>query len=89
MGVLGTIKADCTFNQMSYKEKLKTGPYYSFDLKAATDLMPVSLQERIVSAILSPEQARAWKHIMVGYPFDTTNGKISYATGQPMGAYSS
>lgn len=61
MDLLDTIKQDCTFNQMSYREKIlnESGPFYSYDLTAATDLMPVKLQVRIISALLSPEQAKA------------------------------
>jgi len=93
MDALKRIKSDCTFDQMSYKEKIlsESGPFYSFDLKSATDLMPVSLQVKLVEKILGREKALAWYNIMVGYGF-CVNGSsepIHYATGQPMGAYSS
>jgi hypothetical protein len=93
MEALKRIESDCTFDQMSYKEKIlhESGPFYSYDLKSATDLMPVSLQVRIVSSLLGSEKASAWYNIMVGYGFDNdeSSDSIFYKTGQPMGAYSS
>jgi len=57
--LLKGIKADCTFNQLSHRS-LKRGPYYSIDLKNATDRFPVKLQVAVLKALTgSTEYAEA------------------------------
>jgi hypothetical protein len=57
--LLAKIKADCTFSQLSHKT-LKKGPYYSIDLKNATDRFPLSFQVKVLAAITgSVEYAQA------------------------------
>jgi hypothetical protein len=63
--------------------------YYSFDLSAATDRFPIRVQKQVLGILIGPERAEAWAHIMVGYPFAYAGRSVSYACGQPMGAYSS
>jgi hypothetical protein len=93
MGILRGIKTDCTFNQDSFNSKLpSSGPYYSFDLSAATDRMPILLQKKIVSSVIGEERAEAWARLLTQLEF--VNHKFpgvsfKYETGQPMGAYSS
>jgi len=71
---------------------------YSFDLKAATDRIPIDLQVRLLSDLLGGPLARSWKTILVGIPYHTLRLKarcgrggaaLRYKVGQPMGAYSS
>lgn len=71
---------------------------YSYDLKAATDRIPIELQMRILSIFLRPNLAKAWVKMLVGVPFSISSLKmrfgkggdsVRYAVGQPMGAYSS
>jgi hypothetical protein len=58
--ILKRIPEDCTFDQSSFIAKLpKEGPFYSFDLHAATDRLPVEMQEDILSSIIGGERARA------------------------------
>lgn len=86
------IKQDLTFNQTSALGRLpNTGPYYSLDLHAATDRFPVSLQHRVLGELIgSHEYADAWLRTMTGHEFMNPFGNpVKYATGQPMGAYSS
>nr|UPW42113.1 MAG: putative RNA dependent RNA polymerase [Zhejiang mito-like virus 6] len=93
MGILRGIKSDCTFDQNAFYTKLPSrGPYFSFDLSAATDRMPILLQKRIVSAVVGEERAEAWARLLTQLEF--VNHKypdkyFKYETGQPMGAYSS
>lgn len=92
--VLKKIPQDCTFDQGSFKEKLVNSTvFYSIDLTAATDRFPIELIGQILNAQLPQSYVTAWKDVMVGYSFDVkTKGgtqKISYAVGNPMGAYSS
>jgi len=100
--ILKTIPRDCTFNQGNFTEFVheNMGPnsFHSLDLTAATDRMPIALQQRVLSWIIGEAKSEAWKRILVGLPFSITlrdenhrfvTKEISYNTGQPMGAYSS
>nr|UUW21449.1 MAG: RNA-dependent RNA polymerase [Guiyang mito-like virus 6] len=87
---LKAIKNDCTFDQDKFRSLLGySGPFYSLDLKNATDRMPVSFQERILRLLVGSFKARLWKSILTDYAFDSDVGPILYRAGQPMGAYSS
>jgi len=92
MRILRRIPTDCTFDQGSFKDyALFHDQYFSFDLTAATDRMPLLLQERILSRIIGKERAKDWSDIMVKEGFSSKGfpGSIHYRAGQPMGAYSS
>jgi hypothetical protein len=92
MDLLRGIKSDCTFNQEGFISKLPSrGPYYCFDLHAATDRMPLSLQKRIISSIVGEERAEAWARLLVSQSYSNKDlpDNIYYVKGQPMGAYSS
>jgi hypothetical protein len=67
------------------------GPIFSYDLSAATDRLPVSLQEAILSHVFTPRFAFLWKEILVGRSYYHPDRKesLKYAVGQPMGALSS
>jgi len=61
--LLKTLKTDGTFDQMSpinnlIKQKDKIDNYYSFDLSAATDRLPLELQKEILSIFTSKEYAK-------------------------------
>jgi hypothetical protein len=77
---------------------------WSYDLSAATDRLPVSLQEHLLGALTSLRLASVWRWLMTERWFklspalvNSTCGKsksdktyaVKYAVGQPMGAYSS
>jgi len=71
---------------------------FSFDLSAATDRLPVSLQEKILSVCFGKEFSSLWRTILVGRTYyvryksasgKTESNNLSYAVGQPMGALSS
>lgn len=88
---------DGTFDQVKMAEAVKgwTGnskhELYSFDLTAATDRLPVSVQEHILSHLLGDKDiAASWRKILVMRDYHTDSGdKLRYAVGQPMGARSS
>lgn len=70
MTILRGIKADCTFNQDAFHSKLPLrGPYYCFDLHAATDRMPLYLQENILSSIVGDDKAKAWSRLLTSIEF--------------------
>jgi hypothetical protein len=91
-GMLRRIKTDCTFNQNRFLEVLpSTGPYYSLDLTAATDRMPLQVQKRVLSYVMSDEQVNSWARLLTSMEFTISGSTdtVRYTTGQPMGAYSS
>jgi hypothetical protein len=75
-------------------------PHWSYDLKAATDTIPLALYKEVLSGFLrsegeSEEQARSrvelWAKVLVDREWMTPDGLnfVKYGTGQPMGALSS
>jgi hypothetical protein len=90
--LLKSLRPDCTFNQGGFRTKLpRSGPYYSMDLTAATDRLPVEIQEKVLAELVSIEYAAAWRSLLCDHPFPLTwaPGSVVYGAGQPMGAYSS
>jgi len=88
--VLRKIPQDCTFDQGSFKERVKDWKvFYSIDLTNATDRFPIYLISQVLKGLLPSEFVNSWERIMVKHPFDFQGRKISYAVGNPMGAYSS
>lgn len=88
---LKKIRQDVTFSQGSFKDLIDghEGPFHSVDLSAATDRFPIELICQLLEVRFGSEYSSSWKNIMVGFPFDSPHGKISYSVGNPMGAYSS
>lgn len=93
--VLRRIPSDMTFDQGAFVERVKgwSDPvFYSVDLTAATDRFPISVISQVLRGRFPKEYVDAWEHVMVGETFDVPqlkDRKISYAVGNPMGAYSS
>lgn len=97
--ILELIEEDGTFDQMKPVKRVlsrngyKNVKYYSFDLSAATDRLPIILQKDILN-ILFPSLGTLWASLLVNmdYTYKTSHGKlreVRYSVGQPMGAYSS
>lgn len=84
-------RVDATFNQDAGFTKIPQGKtYYSFDLTSATDRLPLSFQEVVVTYLLGDKRfTQHWKDILVKEPFDLQGKPVYYKAGQPMGAYSS
>lgn len=85
---------DGTFNQMKPLQRVPFGkaPIYSFDLSAATDRLPITLQSRLLTHRFGALFGALWTVLLVhrDYLIPNTKGKaVSYAVGQPMGALSS
>jgi len=98
------IDQDGTHDQLKPVKALLKGvskdqTIYSYDLSAATDRLPILVQQIILGHIWSPYFSAAWKELLVGRSYSVPRpeeGKVStlpssvkYAVGQPMGAYSS
>lgn len=88
--VLRKIPQDCTFEQESFIEKIKDWEYFcSADLSAATDRFPLTLICEVLKGHLSVEYVNAFSRILVDRPFHYGEEKLTYKTGNPMGAYAS
>jgi hypothetical protein len=89
--ILSNIPMDGTFNQLKPLQESKNWKsLYSLDLSSATDRLPLSIQKEIIN-YLFPDIADAWANVLVGRQYYNPEDKslLSYAVGQPMGAYSS
>lgn len=88
---LRKIPQDRTFTQADQLRVLAPpgNKYHSLDLTAATDRFPIWLQVQVLSELISPKVAQAWRLMMVDTPFELAGRTYKYAAGQPMGAYSS
>jgi len=91
------LSTDGTFDQDSAVATVKSWTLSNesvlncFDLTAATDRLPVTLQREILSILLgSGSMATAWSKVLSDRSFMTPEGEaIFYQVGQPMGARSS
>lgn len=86
---LKTMESDLTFGQDIGPFGRKSQTYYSFDLTAATDRLPIFLYEKILEVVYDKGFQEAWSYLMVGQEFHWKDSTIKYSTGQPMGLYSS
>lgn len=94
--ILGRLPMDGTFDQdkplvrlLDLSKKSSSSFIASYDLSAATDRLPVSLQVAIFSPIFGERIARSWSHVLVDRPYQLKSKAYFYAVGQPMGALSS
>jgi hypothetical protein len=82
-------------------QKSFVGRSFGYDLSAATDRLPVSLQRVILSPIIGTRVSELWEKILVGRDYWLSYEKderastglpgvaLRYSVGQPMGALSS
>lgn len=98
--ILKKIPQDGTFDQVAPIRRLQELGYtnfWSFDLSAATDRLPLLLQAVLMSKLITSHGANLWMTILVGRPYslpkrarDATGlDEVWYAVGQPMGARTS
>jgi len=99
--ILRTIPNDGTFDQSAafsraVEKSRVTGHCFGYDLTAATDRLPISIQVSILKSIIGDKLASLWSVILVGRdyiippnPHDIPVGSLKYSVGQPMGALSS
>jgi len=102
---LASLPNDGTKDQIaSWKraaKKSECGRSFGYDLSAATDRLPISIQIAILAPIIGEEVANLWSKLLVGRSyylqytkeekaqFGTDGVALRYAVGQPMGALSS
>lgn len=102
--LLSSIPEDGTFNQLKPVKRLlgKVGndtTIYSYDLSAATDRIPVVIQEYLLAQVFGQSFAKCWRALLVGRPYwiskrvqrerGLATRALRYGVGQPMGGYSS
>jgi len=92
--ILKLIKEDGAFDQIKpVKALLSRGvsKTFCYDLSAATDRFPISIQVDVLSFLYNREVANAWKQVLINRPYylKETNQSYFYGAGQPMGALSS
>jgi len=100
--ILNGIDQDGTMDQIKpIKGLLKSDPSYlaSLDLSAATDRLPIWLQESLLIPLLGKEGSSHWRNLLVNRDYSLHIGSktegpgydvnVRYAVGQPMGALSS
>lgn len=90
---------DGTFDQLAPLNKAwGHKALYSLDLSAATDRLPIRLQESLLADLLADkEYAAAWRRLLVDRDYTVPKAAraegcpptVRYAVGQPMGALSS
>lgn len=91
MNKLQNLPCDRTYTQSPFhKWEINNESFWSLDLSSATDRFPVELQKRLMARIFDMKLAQAWQSILQERTFSTPEGyQLRYATGQPMGTYSS
>nr|UPW42219.1 MAG: putative RNA dependent RNA polymerase [Yunnan mito-like virus 44] len=90
--LLSTIITDGTFDQLAPVRRLyELGhtEFYSFDLTAATDRLPVRLQGQVLSILVNKEFSENWVKLLTSRPWYLKLVPYFYSVGQPMGALSS
>lgn len=93
--ILKLIPQDGAFDQIAPVRALiqrnKSLKTYCFDLSAATDRFPISVQVDLLSHLYNRDVALAWKQVLVNRPYylRETGKSYTYGAGQPMGALSS
>jgi hypothetical protein len=102
--ILEEIPQDGTFDQLRPVKRLlkKVGndtTIYSYDLSAATDRIPVVIQELLLAQVFGESFAKSWRALLVDRPYwvskrvqrerGLASRALFYGVGQPMGGYSS
>lgn len=94
LDLLKKLRTDGTYDQnriavITRDKTLSKSDIYCFDLSSATDRFPVLLQEELLSRIIGPEAAKAWRSLVSDRYFRTPYGDVKYSVGQPMGLFTS
>lgn len=100
--ILKSLPNDGTFDQEGavkrcFQKTAKAGFSYGYDLSAATDRLPISLQRSVMAALFGAKVADNWKKLLIerdyhfayGQEGEQEEGALRYSVGQPMGALSS
>lgn len=92
MDCLKRMPNDGTFSHSDLSKRVKgftsRHSLYCFDLTAATDRMPIRLQEKVLTPLLG-DLSVWWTKLISERDFRFKDQQIRYGTGQPMGMLSS
>lgn len=87
--VLKKLPCDGTFSHSriasTVRKYTKNGGLTCYDLKAATDRIPVDLQQRILSILIGEKLSSLWRYLLCERDFHINGNSVRYAVGQPMG----
>jgi len=96
---LKSLPNDGTFDQTASVKRgsvksIESSCSFGYDLSAATDRLPIFLQEAILESIFGPRLSKPWKKLLVDRDYalfqeDREPIVVRYSVGQPMGALSS
>jgi len=95
---LKSLPNDATFDQrlavLRCMEKVKCGESFGYDLSAATDRLPISVQISVLTSFFGEVVADAWAKLLVDRDYHLSSKEhgthnVRYSVGQPMGALSS
>lgn len=90
---LRKMPCDRTFTQdPKHQWDSNSHSYWSLDLTAATDRLPITLQTKLLSEIIRDREAASfWSYLLSSRDFEYPDGclTLNYEVGQPMGSYSS
>jgi hypothetical protein len=86
---LSRFSTDKTFGQSIAPFGKFDEKYFSYDLTAATDRIPIQVYEKVLRYHFGDKYSQAWVRIKSRLPFSYESGSYKYNTGQPMGLYSS
>jgi len=100
LAVLDRIPQDGTLDQLRPVNALlknrSKGPFYSFDLSAATDRLPILVQQQLLARFVGSWAATIWATLLVGRAYKVPGNdygidvdEVFYEAGQPMGALTS
>jgi hypothetical protein len=92
--ILSKIPMDGTFDQLKpinrlFQYDLSKSGLFSFDLTAATDRLPIRLQQYLLEPAIGETNANHWARLLVDRDYYLKGKPLRYGTGQPMGALSS
>jgi len=95
--ILRVIPQDATFDQEGALQRYVDRGFqehFCYDLKSATDLIPLELYNLVFTPLLGKERTDAWLNLLTFREFKcdhlvTSDAQVKYTRGQPMGALSS
>lgn len=100
--ILKALPTDASFDQegavSSFHAENRGEDFFSYDLSAATDNIPVAATTRVLSYALGPKVANAWRDLLINRDYElppplcpapSERRVVRYGRGQPIGALSS
>jgi hypothetical protein len=87
--VIRKLPGDGTFSHSEIGNRVRkltrTKGLICYDLKSATDRMPVDLQQSVLKHLVGDKLSSLWRHLLCDRPYHTRGTRVRYSVGQPMG----